>query len=101
HEVVIADLLREAELLVSLVLFGSADIGAIILHIRQHVVGFAFVIERRDLVRWQLGQQGDLIRGARRDDFKSGGYCEVLLVLEVGGAAYREREKRDRGEAVD
>ena len=50
------------ELFVSLILSGAADIGPVVRQIRQNIIGLPAISDRRDFVRRQLLEQGQLLR---------------------------------------
>ena len=91
-------MLGQTELLVSLILFASTNIGLVVRRVRQDVVCLALVVDRRHLVLRELREDGLLLRIFRRDDFEAGGNGQVLFVLGFIGAAYSNREERDHGE---
>ena len=66
--------------------------------IGEDVVKFALVIDLRDFVGRQLGEDRLLVWLGRGDDFEAGGGGDVFLFLEVADAAHGEREEGERGE---
>src|SRR5439155_1493382 len=79
-----------AELLISLVLLRSTDVGPILGRVRENVVGFAAFLDHGYLARRKVLELLLLRGGLRSDRLKAGGHQHALFVLRAalcGGAA--------------
>src|SRR5437763_12270354 len=102
-ECLVRNVICGAQLLVSLVLLRSADIGLVMSRVRENVVGSTLSVDhghmaRRKLLellllRWRLGG----------DHFKPGRYKHALFVLGAAccGAANHQREESDYADGVE
>src|SRR5438128_4736519 len=82
-EVLVRDVICGPELLVSLVLLRSADIGLVMRRVRENVVGSALSVDHGHMTRRKLLELLSL-RGRPGDDhLKAGGDKHALLVLSA------------------
>src|SRR6266496_1024606 len=98
-------LLREfifgAELLVFLVLLRSTDVGLVMSHVRENVVGLPGFLDHRDLA-WRELLEFLLLRGRfGRDRLKAGGHQHALFTLRAGLSGGASDHQRQQSEGTD
>src|SRR5437867_8603702 len=92
-EILIRNVICGAELLVSLVLLGSTDIGLVMSRVRENVVGSPLSVDHGHFARRKLLELL-LLRGRLGGDhLKAGGHKHALFVLGAAccGATDRQR----------
>src|SRR5881396_1424760 len=80
-EILVRNVICGAELLVSLVLLGSTDIGLVMCRIRENVVGSPFSVDHGHMARRKLLQLLLLRSGLGGDCLKAGRHEHALFVL--------------------
>src|SRR5213078_3003328 len=80
-EILVRYVICGAQLLVSLVLLRSADIGLVMSRVRENVVGSPFSVDHGHMARRKLLKLLLLRSGLGSDHLKAGGYKHALLVL--------------------
>src|SRR6266567_2478321 len=80
-EILVRNVICGAELLVSLVLPGSSDIGLVMCRVRENVVGSPLSVDHGHMARRQLLQLLLLRGGLGGDHLKAGGHEHALFVL--------------------
>src|SRR5437667_3430360 len=80
-EVLLCKFLFGAELLVSLVLIRSTDIGPVLGRVRENVIRFPLFLDHGYLARRKVLELLLLRGGLRSDRFKARGHQHVLFVL--------------------
>src|SRR5437016_8869682 len=90
-EILVRNVICGAELLVSLVLLRSADIGLVMCRVRENVVGSPLPVDHGNMARRELLKLLLLRSRLGGDHLKAGGDKHALLVL---GAACRSAAHR-------
>src|SRR5213596_3047387 len=80
-EILVRNVICGAELLVSLVLFRSADIGLVMCRVRENVVGSPLSVDHGHMARRKLLQLLLLRSGLGGDHLKAGRHEHALFVL--------------------
>src|SRR6266508_6135333 len=80
-EILVRNVICGAELLVSLVLLRSADIGLVMSRVRENVVGSPLSVDHCHFARRKLLELLLLRSRFRRDHFEAGGHQHALFVL--------------------
>src|SRR6266700_4047016 len=78
-EILVRNVICGAELLVSLVLLRSTDIGPVMCRVRENVVGFPLPVDHGHMARRQLLQLLLLRGGLGGDHLKAGGHEHALF----------------------
>src|SRR5207249_3298345 len=92
-EILVRNVICGAELLVSLVLVRSTDIGLVVSRVRENIVGSTLSVDHGHMA-WRKLLQLLLLRGGLGSDhLKAGGHQHALFVLGAAccGAADRQR----------
>src|SRR6266487_4262317 len=82
-EILVRNVICGAELLVSLVLLGSTDIGLVMSRVRENVVGFPLPVDHGHMARRKLLQLLLLRGGFGSDHFKAGRHEHAFFVLRA------------------
>src|SRR6266550_4115207 len=90
-EILVRNVICGAELLVSLVLLGSTDIGLVMCRIRENVVGSPFSVDHGHMARRKLLQLLLLRSGLGGDCLKAGGHQHALFVLRAACCGATDR----------
>src|SRR6266516_3697042 len=92
-EILVPQVICGAELLVSLVLLRSADIGLVMSRVRENVVGSPLSVDHGHFAGRKLLELLLLCGGLGSDHLKAGGHQHTFFVLCAGcrGAADRQR----------
>src|SRR2546430_12559412 len=101
-EVLVRDVICGPELLVSLVLLRSADIGLVMRCVRENVVGSTLSVDHGHMTRRKLLELL-LLRGRPGGDhLKAGCHQHTLFVLRAAccGAADRQRQQRNDADHI-
>src|SRR5438093_3592294 len=80
-EILVRNVICGTELLVSLVLLGSTDIGLVMCRVRENVVGFPLPVDHGHMAGWKLLQLLLLRSRLRGDHLKAGRHQHALFVL--------------------
>src|SRR6266516_4379309 len=102
-EILVRNVICGTELLVSLVLFRSTDIGLVMSRVWENVVGSPLSVDHGHMARRKLLELL-LLRGRLGGDhFKAGGHKHALFVLRAAccGASDRQRYENDDGDHVE
>src|SRR6266496_4248823 len=102
-EILVRNVICGAELLVSLVLLRSTDIGLVMSRVRENVVGSPFSVDHGDMARRELLELLLLRSRLGGDHFKAGCHQHALFVLSAAccGAADRQRQQRYDADHVE
>src|SRR6266481_1639166 len=92
-EILVRNVICGTELLVSLVLLGSTDIGLVMCRVRENVVGSPVSVDHGHMARRKLLQLLLLRSGLGGDYLKAGGHEHAFFILRAAccGAADRQR----------
>src|SRR5882724_457084 len=92
-QILVRNVICGTELLVSLVLLRSTDIGLVMSRVRENVVGSAVSVDHGNMARWKLLQLLLLRSRLGSDRLKAGGHQHALFVLRAAccGATGRQR----------
>src|SRR5205823_4017334 len=82
-EILVRNVICGAELLVSLVLLRSADIGLVMCRVRENVIGSPFSVDHGHMARRKLLKLLLLRRCLGSDHLKAGGHQHALFVLSA------------------
>src|ERR1700747_1985541 len=95
-DILLRNVICDAELLVSLVLLRSTDIGLVMCRVRENVVGSPISVDHGHMARRNLLELLLLCGSLGGDRLKAGGHQHALFVLRAGrcGAADRQRQQR-------
>src|SRR6266496_4080684 len=95
-EILVRNVICGAELLVSLVLLRSTDIGLVMCRVRENIVSSPLPVDHGHMARRKLLELLLLRSGLGSDHFKAGGDKHALFVLSAacGGAAGGQRQQR-------
>src|SRR5437763_9057904 len=92
-EILVRDVICGAELLVSLVLLRSTDIGLVMSRVRENIVGSPLSVDHGHMARRKLLELL-LLRGSlRRDHLKAGRHQHALLVLAAACCRATDRQR--------
>src|SRR5436190_17944787 len=92
-EVLIRNVICCAQLLVSLVLPGSTDIGLVMSRVRENVVGFPLSVDHGHVARRKLLQLLLLRSGLGGDYLEAGGHQHALFVLRAACCSATGRQR--------
>src|SRR6266496_1894584 len=92
-EILVRNVICGAELLVSLVLLGSTDIGLVMSRVRENVVGFPLPVDHGHMARRQLLQLLLLRSGLGGDYLEAGGHEHALFVLRAACCSATGRQR--------
>src|SRR5213083_1508631 len=95
-EILVRYVICGAELLVSLVLLRSTDIGLVMCRVRENIVSSPLPVDHGHMARRKLLELLLLRSGLGSDHFKAGGHKHALFVLSAAccGAAGGQRQQR-------
>src|SRR6266576_5626235 len=91
-EILVRNVICGAELLVSLVLLGSTDIGLVMCRIRENVVGSPFSVDHGHMARRKLLQLLLLRSGLGGDHLKACCHKHALFVLGAACCGATDRQ---------
>src|SRR6266487_2934105 len=102
-EILVRNVICCTELLVSLVLPRSTDIGLVMCRVRENVVGSPLSVDHGHMARRKLLQLLLLRGGLGGDHLKAGRHKHALFVLRAAccGATGRQRYENDDGDHVE
>src|SRR5207249_6575780 len=102
-EILVRNVIRGADLLVSLVLLRSADIGLVMRRVRENVVDSPLPVDHGHMARRKLLELLLLCGGLGGDHLKAGGHQHALFVLGAAccGATDRQRQQSNDADHVE
>src|SRR5437773_8182856 len=102
-EILVRNVICGAELLVSLVLLRSTDIGLVMCRVRENIVSSPLPVDHGHMARRKLLELLLLRSGLGSDHFKAGGHKHALFVLSAAccGAAGGQRQQRYDADHVE
>src|SRR6185369_14094277 len=92
-DILLCNVICDTELLVSLVLLRSTDIGLVMCRVRENVVGSPILVDHGYMARRNLLEL--LLLGSRLGCYhlKAGGHQHALFVLRAAGCAATDRQR--------
>src|SRR5205809_4568932 len=102
-EILVRNVICGTELLVSLVLLRSADVGLVMSRIRENVVGSPLSVDHGHMARRKLLELLLLRRRFGGDHLKAGGHQHALFVLRAAccGATGGQRQQSNDADHVE
>src|SRR6266576_934491 len=92
-EILVRNVICGAELLVSLVLVRSTDVGLVMSRVRENVVGSPLSVDHGHMARWKLLELLLLRSRLGSDHLKAGGHQHALLVLGAACCGTTDRQR--------